>query len=89
MACGGEDDIGGVALGTEQEVAAEMAVALIAADDGLDGAAAPPLAANVRGDAALLAGDEHTGFVGVVAAVTAIDMGPLDAEAGDARGLGN
>ena len=78
VAGGGEDDVGGVALGAEQEVAAEMAVALHVADDGLDGAAASPLAANGGRDAALLAGDEHAGFVGVVAAVAAVDIGALD-----------
>jgi hypothetical protein len=37
-----------------------------------------PVLADGRGDAALLAGDEHTGLVGVVAAVAAIDIGTLD-----------
>ena len=73
----------------QQEVAAEEAVALQVADDGLDGAAASPLAANGRGDAALLAGDEHTVSLGVVAAVAAVDIGALDCDAGDRLGLGD
>jgi hypothetical protein len=66
-----------------------MAVALQVTDDGLDGAAASPFVANGGRDAALLAGDEHPGFVGVVAAVAAVDIGPLDFDAGDLLGLGN
>ena len=85
----GEDEVGRIAFRAAQEVAAEVAVALQVADDRLDGAAAAPLAANGRRDAAFLAGDEYTGFVGVVAAVAAVDIGPLDRDAGDALGLGD
>src|ERR671913_1146963 len=81
VAGGGEDEVGGVAFCAEEEVAAEMAVALQVADDGLDGAAAPSLAANGRGEAALLARDEHAGAVGIMAAVAAIDIGALDFDA--------
>jgi hypothetical protein len=42
-------------------------------DDGLDGAAASPFAANGRGDDAAPPGNEHTSLVGVVATVAAID----------------
>src|SRR5919199_361904 len=63
MGRGGEDNVRRVALGAAQEVATKMTVALHVADDRLDGVAAPPLAANGRGDAALLAGDEHPGLV--------------------------
>src|SRR3712207_115321 len=66
-----------------------MAVGPHVADDGLDGASAPPLAADGRGDAALLAGDEHAGPVGVVAAIATVDVGALDPDAGDALGLGD
>ena len=37
VAGGGEDDVDGVAVASEQEVAAEMAVSLHVADEGLDG----------------------------------------------------
>ena len=88
MTRGGKDEGGGVALGAAQEVAAEVAVALHVADDGLDGVAPPPFAAYGRGDAALLAGDEHAGAVSIVAAVAAVDIGPLDLDAGEAPGSG-
>src|SRR5918994_3442677 len=67
VARGGEDEVGGVAVRAEQEVAPEVAVGLHVADDGLDGGAPSPLAADSRGDAALLAGNEDAGPVGVVA----------------------
>src|SRR5918997_620282 len=86
---GGEDDVGGVALGAEQEVAAEMAVALHVSDDGLDGVAASPLAADGGSDAALLAGEDDAVAVGVVAAIAPVDVGALDLDAGDALGLGD
>src|SRR3954469_2318651 len=87
VARSGEDEVGRVARNAEQEVAAEAAVTLQVADDRLDGAAATPLAANGRGDAALLAGDEDAGLVGVVAAVAAVDIGSLDLDTCDALGL--
>jgi hypothetical protein len=52
----GEDNVGGVALYAMQEVAAEMAIALHVADDGLDGIAAAPLAAVGGREATFLAG---------------------------------
>jgi hypothetical protein len=78
VARGGEDDVGGVALRAEQEVTAEQAIALHVADDGLDGGAPPPLAADGRGEAALLAGEDDAGPVGIVATVAAIHVGALD-----------
>jgi hypothetical protein len=66
--CRGEDEVGGVTLGPEQEVAAEVAIALHVADDGLDGVAPPPLASDGRREAALLAGEDDAVAVGVVAA---------------------
>ena len=86
VARGGEDEVGGIAFRAAQEVAAEMAVALHVASDRLDGAAAAPLAADGRRDAALLARDEHAGLVGVIAAV---DTGALNLDAGDALSLGD
>src|SRR5690606_29085602 len=80
---------GGVALRAEQEVAAEMAVALHAADDRLDGVSPPPFAADGWGEAALLAGADDAGAVGIMAAIAAIDIGALDFDAGDALGLGD
>src|SRR3954447_12409590 len=75
VARGGEDEVDRIAFRAAQEVAAEMAVAFQVADDGLDGAAAASLAADGGRDAALLAGDDHTGLVGVMAAVAAVDIG--------------
>src|SRR4051794_26327176 len=77
VACGGEDEVGGVALGAEQEVAAEMAIALHVSDDGLDGVAASPFAADGGSDAALLAGEYDAVAVGVVAAIAPVDVGAL------------
>jgi hypothetical protein len=66
-----------------------MAVVLHVADDGLDGVAPAPFAADGRGDAALLAGEDDPGPIGIVAAVAAIDIGALDLDAGEALGLGD
>jgi hypothetical protein len=53
-------------------------------DDGLNGGAAPQLALDDAEDAALLAGDVDTaGILRVVAAVSLVDIGPLDRAAGD------
>ncbi len=89
VAHGGEDDVRGFALGAEEEVAAEVAVAPHVTDDGLDGVAAAPLATDGRRDAALLAGEDDADVVSVVATVAAIDIGALDFDAGDALGLGD
>src|SRR5215217_2506863 len=94
MACGGEDEVGGVTLGAEQEVASEVAVILHVADDGLDGIAAPSFAAGSaytpnRCDAALLAGEDDASPIGIMAAVAAIDIGALDGDASEALGLGD
>jgi hypothetical protein len=64
-----------------------MAVAFHVTDDGLDGVASPSLAADGRGDAALLAGEDDAGPVSIVATVATIDIGALDLDAGDALGL--
>src|SRR3712207_5685130 len=66
-----------------------MAVALHVADDGLDGASAPPLAADGRREAALLAGEDDASPIGIVAAVAAVDIGALDPDAGEALGPGD
>ena len=66
MACGGEDEGDCIAFRAAQEVAAEVAVALQVTDDGLDGAAAPPLAANGARDTAPKASlAARTGLVGI------------------------
>ena len=44
VACGAEDEVGGIAFRAAQEVAAEMAVAPQLADAGFDGVAPAPLA---------------------------------------------
>ena len=57
----------------------EVAIAFCVADNGLDGRAATELALNDAEDAALLAGDEDTtGILRVVAAVSLVDIDPLD-----------
>src|ERR1700676_4790048 len=67
-----------------------MAFGLQVSDDGLDGAAAAQLALDDAEDAALLAGDEDTtGFLRVVAAVSLVDIGPLDRTAGECLGAVN
>jgi hypothetical protein len=66
VACGGEDEIAGIALGAEQEVAAEVVAALHVANDGLDGVAPAPFAANGGRDAALLASEDDAGPVGIM-----------------------
>lgn len=57
------------------------------ADDGLDGGAAAQLALDDTEDAALLAGNEDaTGILCVVAAVSLVDISPLDRAAGECLG---
>jgi hypothetical protein len=68
---GGEDEVDGVAVGSEQEVASDKSVGLGVADDRPDGAAASQFApgsayAPNGGDAALLSGAEDAIPVGVV-----------------------
>jgi hypothetical protein len=61
-----------------------VAFGLQVSDDGLDGGAAAQLALDDTGDAVLLAGDEDTtGILCVVAAVSLVDIGPLDRTAGE------
>ena len=56
-----------------------MTFGLEVSDDGLDGGAATQLALDDTEDAALLAGDEDaTRVLRVVAAVSLVDIGPLD-----------
>ena len=57
VAGGGEDGVGLIAVSAFEEVAAEMAVGLEVADDGLDGRAAAELTLDGAVDAALLAGE--------------------------------
>src|SRR5579859_3321023 len=64
-----------------------MAFGLQVSDDGLDGGAAAQLALDDTEDTALLAGDEDaTGVLRVVAAVSLVDIGPLDRTAGERLG---
>ena len=51
MAGGGEDDVGGVAVGAFEVAAAEMPVGLHVADDSFDGGAAAQFALDDAGDA--------------------------------------
>ena len=64
-----------------------MTFGLQVSDDGLDGGAAAQLALDETEDAALLAGDEDaTRILRVVAAVSLVDIGPLDRTAGECLG---
>src|SRR5579863_8818820 len=64
-----------------------MAFGLQVSDDGLDGGAASQLALDDTEDTTLLAGDEDaTGILGVVAAVSLVDIGSLDRTAGECLG---
>ena len=87
VADGGEDDVSRVA-GTAFEVAAaEVTIGLQVSDDGFDGGAAAQLALDDTEDAALLARDEDSaGILCVAAAVSLVDIGPLDRAAGECLG---
>src|SRR5215470_17180899 len=64
-----------------------MTFGLQVPDDGLDSGATAQLALDDTEDAALLAGDEDaTGILRVVAAVSLVDIGPLDRTAGERLG---
>ena len=64
-----------------------MTFGLQVSDDGLDGGAAAQLALDDTEDAALLAGyEDATGILRVVAAVSLVDIGPLDRTAGECLG---
>ena len=90
MPYGREDDVGGI-TGAALEIAApEMAFGLQVSDDGLDSGAAAKLALDDTEDAALLAGDEDTTrILCVVAAVSLVEIGPLDQTAGECLGAVN
>ena len=78
MADGGEDGVGGVAGGSLEIAAAEMALGLHVADHGLDGRAASQFALDGTEHAALLPGDEDAMRVlRIVAAVSLVDIGTL------------
>src|SRR5438045_6896602 len=67
-----------------------MTLGFQVSDDGLDAGAAAQLALDVTEDAALLAGDDDTtGILRVVAAVSLVDIGPLDRTAGECLGAVN
>src|ERR1700710_472001 len=77
----------GQAGGGFEVAAAEVTFVLQVSDDGLDAGAAAQLALDDTEDAALLAGDEDTtGILHVVAAVSLVDIGPLDRTAGERLG---
>ena len=64
-----------------------MTIGLQVPDDGFDGGAAAQLALDDTEDAALLAGDEDAPWVlRIVAAVSLVDIGPLDRTAGERLG---
>lgn len=87
MAGSGEDDVGGIAGAAFEVAPAEVTFGLQMSDDGLDGGATAQLALDGAEDAALLAGDEDaTGILCVVAAISFVDVGPLDRTAGECLG---
>ena len=84
MADGCEDGVGGVAFGSLEIAAHEMALGLHVADHGLDGGTAAQLALDGAEHAALLPGDEDAARIGrIMAAVSLIDIGALDGAAGE------
>ena len=84
MADGGEDGIGGIAGGSLDIAAAEVALGLHVADHGLDGGAASQLAFDGAERAALLFGDEDAVWVRrVVAAVSLVDISALNLAPGE------
>jgi hypothetical protein len=86
VAGGGEDGVGGVAVGSGEVVSAHAVLRLRVADDRFDGGTAAQLAFDGLGDAASLAGDIDLELVvgrGVVAAIAAVGD-----DAGQARGRG-
>ena len=88
MADGGEDGVDGIAGGSLEIAAVEMAFGFHMADHRLDGGAASQLALDDAEHAALLAGDEDAMRVGrVVAAVSFVDIGALDGAAGEPLGV--
>lgn len=87
MANGGEDDVGRVAGAAFEVAAAEVTIGLQVSDDGFDGRSAAQLVLDDTEDAALLARDEDSaGIWYVVAAVSFVDIGPLDRTAGECLG---
>ena len=87
MADGGEDDVGGIAGAAFEVAAAEVTIGLQVSDDGFDSGAAAQLALDDTEDAAFLTRNEDaTGILRVVAAVSLVDIGPLDRAAGERLG---
>lgn len=87
MTHGGEDDVSRIAGAAFEVASAEVTIGLQVSDDGFDGGAAAQLALDDTEDAALLAGDEDaTRILRVVAAVSLVDIGPLDRTAGECLG---
>ena len=75
VACGGEDGVGGVAMGAGEIVSAHAVLGLGVTDDRFDRRAAAELALDGFGDAASLAGDVDLELVigrSVVAAIAAV-----------------
>ena len=75
VAGGGEDGVGGVAVGSGEVVSAHAVLRFRVADDRFDGGTAAQLAFDGLGDAASLAGDIDPELVagrGVVAAIAAV-----------------
>ena len=88
MTDGGEDGVSGVADGSLEIAAAEVALGFHMAYHGLDGGAASQLALDGAEHAALLPGDEDAVWVRrIVAAVSFVDIGTLDLAPGEPFGV--
>jgi hypothetical protein len=87
VADGGENGVGGIALGSLEIAAAKMAFGFHMAYHGLDGGAAAQLALDGAEHAALLPGDEDTVRVSrIVAAISLVDICALDLAPGEPLG---
>ena len=87
VADGGEDDVGSVSCAAFEIATAQVTFGLEMTDDRLDGGSASQLALDNSEDTALLAGNEDAPrILRVVAAVSLVDIGPLDRTAGERFG---
>lgn len=84
-----EDGVGGIACAAFEIAAAEMAFGLEVADHRFDRGSRPQCAFNCAEHAAFLSGDEYAAWIlRVMAAVSLVDIGPLDLAPGEVLGFG-
>ena len=79
----------GCRIDADSPAASEVTFGLQVSDDGLDGGVAAQLALNDTEDAALPAEDEDAIGILRAAAVSLVDIGPLDRKAGECLGAVN